>query len=60
MSECNDYWCELYGKNSGKCDQCEKKESEGDKPDLRVILKRRQVEQMQLEKSPGKNRGQAR
>ena len=62
MSKCNDHWCEHYGKSGGKCGHCEKKENIRDKPDLRVILKRRQVEQMGLAESMGKkqNKGQRR
>lgn len=57
---CSDYWCEYYGKGSAKCDRCEKKETEKDKPDLAVILKRRAVEQMELSKDSNKSKGQTR
>lgn len=59
MSDCNDYWCELYTENNGKCDVCVKKDVDEDKPDLRVILKRRAVEQMKLDENK-KDRGQKR
>jgi len=55
---CNDHWCEHYG--SEKCDRCNKSESEEDKPDLRVILKRRADTQMEVAKTPDKIRGQER
>jgi len=62
MSKCNDHWCDYFGKGSDKCDRCEKKESEKDKPDLQVLLKRRQVERMKHAKDTGKKQdyGQAR
>jgi len=58
MNECNDHWCEYYGKGSEKCDRCEKRENTRDKPDLRVILKRRADKQMELDKNPNKSQGQ--
>ena len=51
MSKCNDHWCDHYGKSNEKCDRCVEKESIRDKSDLRVMFKRRQVEQMELEKN---------
>ena len=48
MSECNDYWCEYYGKGIDNCELCAKKDNDKDKPDLRVILKRRAIEQIEL------------
>ena len=41
MDNCNDHWCDFYGKGSDKCDRCEKKNTEQDKTDLLTILKRR-------------------
>jgi hypothetical protein len=58
MSKCNDHWCEHYGKKQGNCDQCTKKESEKNHLDARVVLQRRQVKQMDLDKP--KNKGQKR
>lgn len=47
---CNDCWCEHYEKSKGNCEKCLKNETERDKPDLRVILKKRAVKQMELDK----------
>jgi hypothetical protein len=56
MAECNDCWCEHYDKNTGNCDKCSKNETE-EKPELYVILKRRAVKQMELDKTKkGQNR----
>ena len=57
---CNDYWCDDYGKNSEKCDRCVKKESVKDKPDLRVILKRRADRLMELDKNSSKGQREER
>ena len=54
MSECNDHWCEYYGKGSDRCDRCEKNHDTKDRPDLRVMLKRRADKQMELTKNTGK------
>jgi hypothetical protein len=54
MNGCTDFWCEYYGKAGESCGQCDKKGNVKDKPDLRVILKRREVNQMELEKNTGK------
>ena len=59
MNKCNDYWCEHYGKSSGKCDRCVKKDSGQDKPDLQVILRRWADKQMGLDKTLTKNKGQS-
>jgi len=55
MAKCDDCWCEHYDKNRGDCDQCLKNEVARDKPDLRVILKRRAVKQMEIDKKGKKN-----
>ncbi|MDR2589598.1 MAG: hypothetical protein LBC71_01225 [Oscillospiraceae bacterium] len=60
MSSCSDYWCEHFGKNSNACDRCNDKEMSIDKPELRVILKKRAVEQMELSKIHTKNIGHER
>ena len=60
MNKCDDYWCEHYGKNSGKCDRCVKKGSVQDAPQLQVILRRQADKQMELDKTKNKNKGQAR
>ena len=59
MAKCDDCWCEHYDKNKGNCDNCIKKETEKDKPDLSVILKKRAVRQMEIEKKD-KTKGQIR
>ena len=59
MAKCNDCWCEHYDKNKGNCDQCLKKDSKKEKSDLGVILKRRAVRQMELDKK-SKTIGQSR
>ena len=59
MAKCDDCWCEHYDKNKGNCDNCIKKEPEKDKPDLSVILKKRAVRQMEIEKKD-KTKGQIR
>ena len=55
MVKCNDCWCEHYDKSRGNCDQCLKSESTTDKPDLNVILKRRAVRQMEIDKESKQN-----
>jgi hypothetical protein len=59
MSKCNDYWCEYYGKGNEKCDRCVKEDNINDKPVLRVILKHRADEEMELGKVSNKNRENA-
>ena len=59
MENCNDYWCEYYGKNSGICDQCKEKSMDKETPELRVILKDRAVRQMEI-MEPEKSEGQSR
>ena len=51
-TDCKDHWCEHYG--SEKCSQCKEKENARDRPDLRVILKRRADALMELDKNPDK------
>jgi len=51
MAKCNDCWCEHYDKNMGNCDQCLKSETEKEKSGLNVLLKRRAVMQMDLDKN---------
>ena len=61
MDKCNDHWCDYYGKGSEKCDSCEKKQSEQDKTDINVILKRRAYHLTGVDKSvSAKNVGQER
>ena len=60
MNDCTDYWCEQHGKANGKCDHCQKKESVKDSPELRVILQRRAVSNMELGRVSGKDREQKR
>jgi hypothetical protein len=55
---CTEHWCEHYG--SEQCNGCKKHETAKDKPDLRVILKRRADAQMELEKNSNKNQGHER
>ena len=63
MSSCSDYWCEHYGKNNEKCGQCLNKQSNNgnnkDKPELRVILKRRADKMMGITDISGKGKGQS-
>lgn len=60
MAKCIDYWCEHYGKSHEDCEHCVNKENENDKPELQVILKRRAVNQMELDKTSDRKRGQSR
>jgi len=60
MSNCTDCWCEYYGKGSEKCDRCVKKDIVQDKPELRVILKRRADKLMGIDKGSYKNKGHKR
>ncbi|MCL2054422.1 MAG: hypothetical protein FWG90_08350 [Oscillospiraceae bacterium] len=55
MGDCKDYWCEHYG--SGKCDNCVKNQSAEDMPELRVILKKRSLEQMEIFADKSNNKG---
>ena len=60
MPKCNNCWCEHYDKNDDNCDKCLKKEMEEDNPELGVILKRRAVREMELDKGSkivGQKRG---
>jgi hypothetical protein len=59
MAQCNDCWCEHYDKSKGNCDQCVKNKGEKDSPDVRVLLQRRIVKQMEAE-NKNKNKGQTR
>jgi hypothetical protein len=59
MAKCNDCWCEHYDKSRGNCDKCLKDEASRDKVDLSVILQRRAVRQMEIDKK-GKTNGQNR
>ena len=59
MAGCNDCWCENFDKSRGNCNQCEKKDNERSKPDLKLILKQRAIKQMELDersKKKGQNR----
>jgi hypothetical protein len=60
MKKCNDYWCEYYGKDNGKCAHCEEKERVKNTSDLRVILQRRAIESIELSKMSNKNQVQER
>ena len=60
MNKCNDHWCEHYGKGHSDCERCATKENESDKSYLRVMLQRRAVKQMELDKTSDRNQGQSR
>jgi len=60
MNQCTDFWCEHYGKESEKCDHCAKRENVNETPELRVILQRRAVNMMEIDKSSTKGHGQER
>ena len=61
MDKCNDYWCENYGANNAKCAECKQQDNEKDAPDMRVILRRRKIEQIDaLESTPTKNKDKSR
>ena len=60
MNKCNDHWCEHYGKGRDNCNQCMKKKSEIDRYDIRAIVKRRQIEQMDIGVSIKNDKGQKR
>ena len=49
MTQCKDHWCENYG-NQTKCDDCKQNDSKQEEPYLQVLLKRRTVKQMELDK----------
>ena len=55
MAKCNDYWCEHYDKNKGNCEKCLKNEETKEKSDLSVILKKRAVKQMGINKKDKTN-----
>jgi len=57
-SDCKEHLCEHYG--SEKCTGCKNRENTKDRPDLRVILKRRAYAQMELDKTSIKRLGQER
>ena len=56
MENCNDCWCEHYGKNSSIFDQCKEKSMDKEKPELRVILKDIAIKQMEAMEQ-GKSKG---
>jgi len=60
MSKCEDHWCEHYEKNKGNCCSCIKNEAELDKSNLSVILKKRAVKQMEIDKPKSKGQGKRR
>jgi len=60
MSECDNHWCEHYGKGNIQCEKCEKKRESFDNPDLRVILNRQAVEQIATDKPLDKGQKQIR
>jgi len=51
MSQCKNHWCESYG-NKSKCDGCKKNDNKQsqDEPYLQVLIKRRAVKQMELDR----------
>jgi hypothetical protein len=55
MVKCNDCWCEHYGKNSSACDLCTDKHIEKDKPELRVLLNNRTIQQTDFTKTRNAN-----
>jgi hypothetical protein len=59
MANCSDCWCEHYDKSKGNCDKCVKNENAEDKSDLPVVLKRRAVKRMELDRR-SKTNGQTR
>ena len=59
-SDCNDHWCENYGKGSGECDRCEKQTHNRDAPELRVILRQKAAERIGNSHGDGKEQGQER
>jgi len=60
MNECNDYWCDHYGKTDGHCDHCVKKDDLDDKSELHVILKKRADKLMALDKNSKRYKGRNR
>jgi len=50
INNCKDHWCENYGKDNEKCDRCNKKQSEQEKTDINVVLKRRTYHLMGVDK----------
>jgi hypothetical protein len=62
MSACTNYWCDNYGISGGNCSGCQEKESSNskDQSELREILKRRAVRQMDLGSMPDNGIGQSR
>ena len=56
MSYCDQHWCEHYDKGHSQCEKCEKKSQDKDPAELRVMLKKRAVEQMGLDKNKGQKR----
>jgi hypothetical protein len=57
MSECTDYWCEHYGKASGQCDRCDRKDGVEEKHDLGMVLKKRTDRLVELNMDSNKNKG---
>jgi len=58
INDCKEHWYDHYG--SEKCSQCQDKKNEKDRPDLRMILKRRADALMELDKTSSKSRRQER
>ena len=55
--DCNDHWCENYGKGSGECDHCEKQAHSRDAPELRVYLQQRDIGHVEIDCDIGKTNG---
>jgi methionyl-tRNA synthetase len=58
--DCNDHWCEHYGKGGGECDRCGKEQHSRDAPELREILRRRAEEHAEFSDGEENGRGQER
>jgi len=56
MKECQEHWCENYGKNNNQCVGCDKRAVVKDNPNLRDIIKRRAVKVMEIDKNKGQGR----
>jgi hypothetical protein len=59
MSDCNDLWCENYGKGSEQCNRCVKKNVENEPSQLQVLITR-QVNRDSEKHGANKSKGQER
>ncbi len=59
-TDCNEHWCENYGKSNGECDRCEKQTRSYDEVELLAFQRRKINEHIEYEYNGKKTNGQER